>query len=211
MVSDEARWLEARRSGIGGSDAACILGKNPWKTNVDLWKEKVGLLMPDDISDRPAVKYGKSAEAPLRQLFELDHPEYSIAYDQYGMVANDPSRPWLFATLDGEITHSSSKGILEVKTTQIRRPTDWNKWDNRVPENYYVQLLHQMLATGYDFAILLAQIKWQKDGALQKSIREYIFYRRDVQSDLEYLLLAEDAFWKCVEQKKQPALILPEI
>ena len=29
-------WLKARTL-IGGSDAACILGKNPWKSNVELW------------------------------------------------------------------------------------------------------------------------------------------------------------------------------
>ena len=29
----EKEWLEARKSGIGGSDAATILGLNPYKTN----------------------------------------------------------------------------------------------------------------------------------------------------------------------------------
>ncbi len=29
-------WYELRKSGIGGSDAAAILGISPWKTNVDL-------------------------------------------------------------------------------------------------------------------------------------------------------------------------------
>lgn len=211
MTVEERAWLEARKNGIGGSDAACILGMNPWKSNVDLWKEKVGLVVPEDISDKPAVKYGKEAEAPLRRLFELDHPEYTVAYDQYGMIANDPGRPWLFATLDGDLASDTEKGVLEIKTTEIRRSFDWNKWDNRVPDNYYIQLLHQLLATGYDFVVLLAQIKWKKDGKPQKTIREYPFRRSEVQSDLEYLLQAEDAFWRAVQEKRQPALILPGI
>ena len=35
-------WLKERKKGIGGSDAATVLGKNPWKTNVELWEEKTG-------------------------------------------------------------------------------------------------------------------------------------------------------------------------
>ena len=211
MDEREREWMEARRGGIGGSDAACIVGMNPWKSNVDLWKEKVGLMTPEDISEKLAVKYGKAAEAPLRQLFELDHPEITVIYDKYGMIANDPERPWLFATLDGDLSSEGKRGILEVKTTEIRRSADWKKWDSRVPDNYYVQILHQLLATGYDFATLLAQIKWQKDGAPQKIIREYTFLRREVQPDLDYLQAAEDSFWSCVQQRKQPALILPNI
>ena len=30
-------WLEFRTQGIGGSDAAAILGLNPYKTNVQVW------------------------------------------------------------------------------------------------------------------------------------------------------------------------------
>lgn len=211
MDEQERAWKEARKNGIGGSDAACILGKNPWKSNLDLWKEKVGLVIPEDISDKPAVRYGKEAEAPLRRLFELDHPEIIVSYDQYGMIANDPDRPWLFATLDGDLTMGDSRGVLEVKTTEIRRSSDWSKWDNRVPDNYYVQLLHQLLATGYEFSVLLAQIKWEKNGKPQKTIREYWYFRSEVQADLDYLRPAEDAFWRSVQEKKQPALILPSI
>ena len=211
MTEEEKAWLQARKNGIGGSDAACILGLNPWKSNLDLWREKVGLVEPEDISSKPAVLYGKEAEAPLRRLFELDHPEIVVSYDQYGMIANDKSRPWLFATLDGDLTYGQKKGILEVKTTEIRRPGDWSKWSDRVPDNYYVQLLHQLLATGYDFAVLLAQIKWRKNGRPQKAIREYTFWRNEVQDDLDYLLPEEDSFWRAVQEKKQPALILPSI
>ena len=35
-------WLNARKKGIGGSDAACIIGLNKYKSNVRLWDEKTG-------------------------------------------------------------------------------------------------------------------------------------------------------------------------
>ncbi len=39
---NKEEWLEERKNGIGGSDAATILGLNPYKTNIDLWEEKTG-------------------------------------------------------------------------------------------------------------------------------------------------------------------------
>ena len=38
-----ALWLEGRRTGIGGSDVAAVLGLNPWKTPLDVWNDKLGL------------------------------------------------------------------------------------------------------------------------------------------------------------------------
>ena len=65
-------WLAFRRTGIGGSDAAAIIGKSHFKSNVDVWEEKKGLREPDDISDKEQVKYGKAVEDLLLQMFALD-------------------------------------------------------------------------------------------------------------------------------------------
>lgn len=212
MTDAERHWKEARKNGIGGSDAASIIGRNPWKTNIQLWEEKTGYCEPEDISDKPAVIYGKLAEDPIRALFMLDHPEYTLTYDQYGMIANDARRPWLFATLDGELSDwQGGKGVLEVKTTEIRRSQDWENWDGRVPDHYYTQVLHQLLATGYQYAWLVVQIKWHKGDALQKTIREYRFDRAELEKDLAYLLDAEEKFWSQVIRNEKPALVLPGI
>ena len=34
-------WLQLRKRGIGGSDAAVILGISPFKSTWELWNEKV--------------------------------------------------------------------------------------------------------------------------------------------------------------------------
>ena len=82
-------WLERRRSYIGGSDAAAVVGLNPYKTNVELWQEKTGQLQPKDISGEIYVKYGHDAEAPLRELFKLDFPDYQVFYAENNMWIND--------------------------------------------------------------------------------------------------------------------------
>ena len=49
---DEEDWLNGRTNGIGGSDAAAIVGMNPYKTNIELFEEKIGRSMPEE----PIVK-----------------------------------------------------------------------------------------------------------------------------------------------------------
>ena len=102
----------------------------PWKSNVQLWEEKTGITEPEDISDKEAVRFGKESEAAIRRLFELDFPQFHVDYDEFGMKANEPDCPFIFATLDGELTDQTGrKGILEIKTTEIRRSIDWKKME----------------------------------------------------------------------------------
>lgn len=206
----EVEWLQARKNGIGASDAACILGLNLWKSNVQLWEEKTGIREAEDISDKAVVTFGKQSEAPIRELFALDYPQYEVRYDEFGMVRN-LKYPWLFATLDGELLEGNRKGVLEIKTTEIQRSNDWKKWDNQVPQYYYTQVLHQLLATGYDFAILKARIKYRKDGNLFATVRHYHLEAKDCKEDMAYLLQKEIEFWELVKNKKCPSRILPTI
>lgn len=214
-------WLQARKNGIGTSDAACILGLNPWKSNVALWEEKTGRRQPENLDGKPVVVYGKNAEAPLRDLFILDFPQYQMNYSEFGMIANLPGHPWLFATLDGDLTEISTnrKGVYEGKTTEIMRATQWAEWNGKLPQHYYCQLLHQLLATQYDFAVLKAQIKehaynTQNEPAATKIyIRHYTIELSDdgVKEGMEIMLEKECAFWECVQKDTPPPLILPPL
>ena len=44
----ENDWLEYRRQGIGGSDAASILGVSPFKTARDLYYDKLKIVTYED-------------------------------------------------------------------------------------------------------------------------------------------------------------------
>ncbi len=82
ILKDRNEWL-ANRSRIGGSDASCIVGMNPYRSNVELWQIKTGQMIPEDISEKPYVKYGTEAEQHLRELFKLDFPEYQVFYERW--------------------------------------------------------------------------------------------------------------------------------
>ena len=136
-------WLKDRKNHIGGSDAASCIGMNPYKDNVTLWEEKMGLVDPEDISDKDYVQYGIQAEEHLRALFSADYPEYKVLYDENNMFRNS-QYPWMHASLDGElIDYRGRHGILEIKTTNLIQSTQQMKWKDRIPDNYYcLSLIH---------------------------------------------------------------------
>lgn len=203
-------WL-VNRKGIGGSDASAILGLNPYKTNQQLWIEKKNQLTSADISDKPYVKYGNDAEPLLRALFALDYPEYKVEYYDNNMIINK-KYPWAHASLDGELMDSDGRrGILEIKTTNILQSMQWKKWDNRIPDNYYIQVLHYLLVTEYDFVVLKAQLKRVRDGEVRLTTKHYHIERKEVLSDIKMLEEEEEAFWHSLQSRQKPGLLLPEI
>ena len=42
ILSNHEEWLKNRKNGIGGSEIAAAIGKNPYMTNVELWELKTG-------------------------------------------------------------------------------------------------------------------------------------------------------------------------
>lgn len=207
-------WLQERQNGLGASDAGTIIGVNPWKSNVELWAEKTGQRAPEDIGDKPYVQYGKAAEEHIRALFELDHPELIVSYESPYKIIRNEAHPWIFCTPDGELIEKETGliGGLEIKTTEIMNARQWREWDNRIPDQYYAQVCHQMLAAGWEFVWLRAQIKFTtRDGEKRAETRDFYIDRAEVEEDMKALLEAELAFWEAVQTKRCPALKLPSI
>lgn len=210
QLKNREEWLQ-NRTRIGGSDASAIVGLNPYKSNTDLWLEKTGQVTSEDISDKPYVKYGTNAEEHLRALFALDFPQYEVEYLDNNMFLNDKF-PFAHASLDGWLTDKDGrKGILEIKTTEILQSMQKEKWKNQIPDNYYIQVLHYLMVTEFDFVELKAQLKTVFDGVPYLQTKHYHIERSDVEEDIQYLAAEEERFWKQVQERKRPALILPEI
>lgn len=210
QLKNREEWLQ-NRTRIGGSDAAAILGMNPYKDNVTLWREKTGGSVAEDISEKSYVKYGTEAERPLRELFALDFPQYKVEYVENNMFLNDKF-PFAHASLDGWLIDvDGRKGVLEIKTTNILQSMQKEKWRGKIPDNYYIQLLHNLFVTEFEFAVLKAQLKTVFDGVPYLQTKHYHIERSEVEEDIQYLVAEEERFWKQVQERKRPALILPEI
>ena len=217
VFTTREQWLSSRESRIGGSDAGVILGVCPWKTNEELWEEKVGLRKPDDVSDNPLVAYGVNAEAHLRELFKLDYPQYFVRYAENNIWTNT-QYPFAHASLDGWIYEKGSDseivlGVLEIKTATISGAAQKEKWKgNHIPENYYAQVLHYLMVTGANFAILKAQLKYELDGEEPfLYTKHYRIEREEVIEDILYLAQKEREFYSSIVNRERPNTMLPEI
>lgn len=203
-------WLQARKNTIGGSDASAVVGMNPYKSNVGLWLEKTGQVTPEDISDKSYVKFGTEAEPLMRELFKLDFPEYDVFYEENNLFLNE-KYPWGHYSADGWLKDQKGRfGLFENKTTEILRSMQKEKWNQKIPDNYYVQLVHGFLITEAEFTVMKARLKSVIDGLPYIQIRHYLIERSEVEEDIEFLKSSESNFWYCVQNKKCPALILPE-
>ena len=208
---DESAWFSGRLNGIGGSDASAVVGMNPYKTNIELFEEKTGRRIPEDISEKPYVIYGKRAEEHIRELFRLDYPEYQVEHHEF-RILQSLSYPFMQASLDGELTdREGRRGILEIKTTNILQSMQYEKWKDRIPDNYYIQVLHYLLVTGFAFVVLRAHLisSWGQDK--RTTVRHYFIERSEVEEDLKMLLQEEIKFWQYVESGRKPPLLLPEL
>lgn len=216
MPTTHEEWLKLRLSGVGASESSAIVGQNPYMSNLDLWRIKTGRKQAEDISGKPYVEYGHAAEGPIRELFALDYPEYEVSYGGAFDMVHNPDYPFIFATLDGRLIEKETgrKGILEIKTTEILRSMQREKWwsdgEPCIPQNYYCQCIHQLLSTGWDFVILHAQLKYNYQGDIRTERRTYSIERAEVLDDIEYLLSEEIKFWGYVQRDDEPPLRLPE-
>lgn len=208
---NEQEWLNGRMNGIGGSDASAVIGMNPYKTNIELFEEKTGRRIPEDISEKPYVIYGKKAEEHIRELFKLDYPEYHVEHHEY-RILQSIRYPFMQASLDGELTDPEGRrGVLEIKTTNILQSMQYEKWKDRIPDNYYIQVLHYLLVTGWQFVVLRAHLNTEWGGEKRTTVKHYFIERADVEVDLQMLQEEEQKFWRYVESGRKPPLILPEI
>ena len=202
-------WLEARKKFIGGSDVSCILGLNPYKTNVQLYREKKGLAMPDDLSDNPLVEYGSKAEEHIRALFELDHKELKVGYVPENSWRNT-KYPFAAASLDGwSEDENGRKGILEIKTATITSGQQASKWKDRIPDNYYCQVLFYLGVTEWDYVDLRANLKYQfPDSPLRIETRDYHIERSEVEEDIATIMEKAAEFAESLEKNIEPPTLL---
>lgn len=141
--SDRPVWLAARRSGIGASEAAALIGEHAWLDLSRLVASKRGLLGDAEESDRLA--WGLRHEATIRAAYS--EPRYSGRETRaHGLLLRSVAHPWALATLDGEALHPEHGWIpWEGKALEVFRA---DEWDHGPPPTYWWQCQGQMLVTG---------------------------------------------------------------
>lgn len=216
---NEKEWLEHR--GIGGSSASAIVNMNPYINCLQLYnsiiyeKEKKSMI-------NESIIYGTKAEPLIRKQYELDFPEYKVRTPKQHEMYRRVDKPYLTATLDGVLVDKKTKrkGILEIKTHDIKNLADDQYWGNNLPQNYFIQVLHYlMVMNDFEFVELVAKLRFYDYFAIggKKLLRtEYRYYhieRNDesIKKWLDYLEKKETEFFEVNIKNKIPPQISIEL
>lgn len=195
QMQDRDKWLELRRTGIGGSEAAVVVfGKSFGQTLFSLWLDKTGQLeKSDDDFDADAKErmlWGQRSESMIAEEFTARTGKKLI---RCGMLRSN-EHPFMIADVDRLVVGENA--IVEIKTTAAWNKEEWA--EDCVPDSYVLQALHYLAVTGADtcyFACLL--------GGQKMVTRE--LHREDHEEDIEALIEAERNFWEnYVACKKLP-------
>ncbi len=190
---DEVReqWLAERKKGIGGSDAAGVLGLSKYSTPLTVWMEKTGRSVPEDISGKEPVYWGNVLEDVVAAEFSKRHPELKVR--RLNALLRSVEHPFMQASLDRVVTDGSGrKGVLEIKTCDARLKGDW---EGGIPGYYLPQPIHYLAVTGFAFycvAVLCGGNHYAD-----------FHYERD-QEDVDHLVSREAEFWRMVEDDVMP-------
>lgn len=185
---DKAEWLNERRKGIGGSDAAAICGVSPYRTPLQVWEDKRGLSGP--VPDNDSMEWGRILEPVVRQKYS-DKTGRIVRMLPPGEILHHDNIPFMLANLDG---FTDDKRGVEVKTTAY--PTGWGEpGTDEIPIQYIFQVQHYMIITGFevfDVPVLIGG-------------RDFRIYEVPADKELQEMLMEKEAaFWKLVQDAIPP-------
>lgn len=128
-------WVQDRidNPSIGASMSASILGFNPYQSAVDIWEQLV--FKNHEKEDNLAMYLGREMEPIVKKLF-MDRTGLKVVADN--KIRIDKEFDYLTTNLDGVVVGEQIP--VEYKTTA-------KPWSGEIPDNYFVQLQHQMMVT----------------------------------------------------------------
>jgi putative phage-type endonuclease len=138
-------WHEARK-GLGGSDIAAVMDKNPYKSAFTLYAEKTGLI-DGSIEPSMPMQMGTAFEPVIRDLFVKNNSEWLKVHETGTWSSIEEPRS--VANPDGIIEwDDGSLGVLEIKFSRMY-------WD-KLPEHYNLQVQHYLSVLGLKRAVVVA-------------------------------------------------------
>ena len=132
-------WLKERKKGIGGSDVACVLGLNKYKSAFALYNEKKSEELED--FDNEAMRVGRDLEEYVASRF-TELSGIKVRHENAILINED--FPFIRANVDRLCV--GVKAGLECKTASTWNAKNFGKGE--FPVNYYAQCVAYMAVTG---------------------------------------------------------------
>ena len=180
-------WLELRRTGLGGSDAAAALGLSPYTSPLALYLDKVD---PQPDEDKEIFEAGRRAEPLILKWFA---DQTALSVERHAIMLRSRRWNWMLANLDGfVIEKDGSLSIVEAKNVGAYNA---DQWLDGPPIHVRLQGMHYLAVTGLNrcyFAALIGGNKFV-----------YFCVERD-QELIESMIAGEEKLWTLVTMRRMP-------
>jgi putative phage-type endonuclease len=194
--ADRAAWLTARRSGLGSSDVAAILGISRYGNALSVYHDKTGALPLESDDSEPAL-WGRLLEENVAR--EWARRNRSVVW-RVGLVAN-LERPWQMCTLDRRVlecplSDGREKCAVEIKCRDKMKAGQFRRG---VADDVLVQTLWQADVCGYDHihaAVLIGG----------NDYRQYVIRVADHADLIADLRAAGARAWQQITDRRPPVL-----
>jgi putative phage-type endonuclease len=162
--TDREDWLGKRRSGVGGSDVAALLGHSKTRGAYAVYASKVAPVDVQPHHNDEAAHWGNVLEPVVAAEFS-SRTGYAVHEGKF--LARSTRWPWLLATVDRWVSTATPTGfsntptgrefanhyadaILEVKTQSAFKAHEWS--GGQVPDWVLDQVQHYLAVTGFERA-----------------------------------------------------------
>lgn len=181
-------WHAARRTGVGGSDAATALGLSTWRSPYELYLDKLGELPPREPTD--PQRWGHVMEPVILNAYARETGRRLITPRT---TWRSEAHPWMIANLDA-IAQDIEPRIVEAKN--VRSAEGWGEsGSDDIPMHYLLQVQHYMVVTAIPVADVAVLIGGQ----------DFRVFEVHADPELQTMLVeGERDFWRRVETLDPP-------
>jgi putative phage-type endonuclease len=191
---DREKWLAERRKGVGASEAAAILGLDPYKGPIAVYADKV---LGEEKPDTDAMWLGRTLEPAV---VERVAKEIGLDATMSGVLYRSAERPWQLATLDATLEGSLDGRLVRVPLEVKVTGGAWSD-EKGAPVHHVTQVQHQLQVVddapcAFLGALLIARpvrFLWQR-------------IERDDAFAQELLNPEEERFWQRVLDGRPPTV-----
>ena len=184
-------WLQLRRTSIGGSDVATILGFNKYKSPYQLWLDKTGQIEIDASDPSEAAYWGNVFEKTVAEEFTR-RTGAKVRNDNHMYFHRE--HDFLSANVDRQVVGENA--ILECKTASMFLSDKWE--GENIPDQYIFQVQHYLNVLNKAYAYIAVLVGGQK------------FQWKRIERDQELIDIIQErliAFWEInVKQNIAPPI-----
>lgn len=160
---DQSEPMPDRKTFVGGSDAAAILGVSPWATPVECWLQKTGRELPqpiDPIREKIFAR-GKKLEPVILDMVldKLREQGNEVELIATNKRYRDPEHSWMSVEIDFELILNGEHINGDCKSVVGFARRKWGDEDTEdVPIEYAAQFMQGLSVTGRKKCLVAALI-----------------------------------------------------